>query len=272
LKLLFHLPCIERQRKIYMIRAIIVDDEPSGVNVLTLLLKKKCKDDVTVVASSNSPYEAKSLIEQYKPDLVFLDIEMPGMTGIDLVRGIDNPNFHVVFVTAYDTYAIEAFELSAIDYLLKPIGADKVQRVVNKIKDNIRKNQASMNQQLHQLERILKMNSNGNESKIGLGMADKIIFLSIADILYCEAMGAYTHIFLKDGKKILASRPLGDFELQLGNQNFFRIHHSLLINLNHVKEFQRNEGGYVLMQNNSRLEVSQRRRRDFLDVIDKFLL
>ena len=218
------------------------------------------------------PLEAKSLIEQQKPDLVFLDIEMPGMTGIDLIRSISNPNFHVVFVTAYDAYAIEAFELSAIDYLLKPIGADKVIRVVNKIKDNIRKHQAAMNEQLQQLERILKMHSNGNENKIAVSMADKIIFISIPDILYCEAQGTYTYVYLKDGKKLLASKPLGEFELQLSDQHFFRIHHSILINLNHVKEFQRNEGGYVLMENNARLEVSQRKRKDFLDAIDKFVV
>src|SRR5678810_1428497 len=97
-----------------MIKAIIIDDEPSAVSVLSLLLKKKCAEDVQVVATTNSPAAAKGLIELHKPDLVFLDIEMPGMTGIDLIRSISNPNFHVVFVTAYDAYAVEAFELSAI--------------------------------------------------------------------------------------------------------------------------------------------------------------
>ena len=255
-----------------MIRTIIIDDEPAAVNVLNLLLKKKCKDDVEIVATSNSPLEAKSLIEHHKPDLVFLDIEMPGMTGIDLIRSISNPNFHVVFVTAYDTYAVEAFELSAIDYLLKPVGADKVVRVVDKIKDNIRKHQANMNAQLQQLERILKMHSNGSENKIGIGMADKIVFINIPDILYCEAQGNYTNIFLQDGKKIVASKQLGDFETQLSNQLFFRIHHSHIINLNRVKEFQRNEGGYVMMENNVKLEVSNRKRKEFLDAMRNFIV
>ena len=255
-----------------MIRAIIIDDENSAINVLSMLLKKKCKDDVEVVATSNSPAEGKVLIEQHKPDLVFLDIEMPGMTGIDLIRSLPNPNFHVVFVTAYDAYAVEAFELSAIDYLLKPIGADKVERVVNKIKENIRKAQSHMNEQLKQLERILKINTNGNENKIGVGMADKIVFVNIPDILYCEAQGNYTNVVLYDGKKIVASKTLGDFENQFAGKNFFRIHHSYLINMNRVKEFQRHEGGYVMMENNIKLEVSQRKRKDFLDAISNFVI
>lgn len=253
-----------------MIRTIIIDDENSAINVLSLLLKKKCKDDVEVVATSNSPIEGKALIEQHKPDLVFLDIEMPGMTGIDLIRSLPNPNFHVVFVTAYDAYAVEAFELSAIDYLLKPIGADKVERVINKIKESIRKNQLLMNEQLKQLERILKLNENGD--KIGVGMADKIVFVSIPEILYCEAQGNYTNVVMQDGKKLVASKTLGDFETQFADRNFFRIHHSYLINMNRVKEFQRYEGGYVLMENNIKLEVSQRKRKDFLDAISNFVI
>ena len=255
-----------------MIKAIIIDDETSAINVLSLLLKKKCKDDVEVIATTTSPVEGKVLIEQHKPDLVFLDIEMPGMTGIDLIRSLHNPNFHVVFVTAYDAYAVEAFELSAIDYLLKPIGADKVERVINKIKDNIRKQQLFMNEQLQHLERIFKMNTNHNDNKIGVGMADKIVFVNIPDILYCEAQGNYTNVILHDGRKIVASKTLGEFESQLLGKNFFRIHHSYLINMNRVKEFQRHEGGYVMLENNIKLEVSQRKRKDFLDAISNFVI
>ena len=255
-----------------MIRAFIIDDEPFAIDALTLLLQKKCKDDLEIIASTTSPFEGKKLIEQHKPDLVFLDIEMPGITGIDLIRSIHHPNFHVVFVTAYDAYAVEAFELSAIDYLLKPINADKVVRVVQKIKDNFHKQQTAMNEQLHQLEKILKQHSVASENKIAVAMADKIVFLNIPEIIYCEAQRNYTNIYLHDGRKILASKPLGDFESQLINQNFFRIHHSYLINMNRVKEFQRNEGGYVIMEDHTKLEVSQRKRKDFFDAIDNFIV
>lgn len=255
-----------------MIRTIIIDDEPAALNVLSLLLNKKCSQNVEVVASTISPEEGIMLIQEHKPDLVFLDIEMPGMTGIELIRKIPNPGFKVVFVTAYDAYAIEAFELSAIDYLLKPIGVDKVERVVNKILDENKKQQAVFNLQLQQLERILRQHNVSSDKKIALGMSDKIMFVNISNILYCEASGPYTNVFLRNGKSTLTSRPLGEFELQLSEYNFFRIHHTYLINLNRVTEFQRQEGGYAVMENEVKLDVSQRRRKDFLEAMHKLAI
>ena len=174
----------------------------------------------------------------------------------------------MVFVTAFDAYAIEAIRLSAIDYLLKPVGSDDIINVVEKIKTEIRKNENLLSSQLQNLEKLLVRNSASPESRIGIAMAEKIIFVNISDILYCEASGVYTHIYLHDGKKILASKPLGDFESQLITHKFFRIHHSTLINLNHIKEFQRFNGGYVVMINDAKLEVSHRKRKDFLEAID----
>jgi len=255
-----------------MIRTMIIDDEPSAVNVLATLLKKKCKADVEVVATSTSPFEGRSLIEQYKPDLVFLDIEMPGMTGVDLIRSFADPGFRVVFVTAYDDYAVEAFRLSAVDYLLKPVGPESVVLTIEKIKVDIRKNQTNISEPLHQLEKLLSLHATDNENKIGIAMADKIVFISIADIIYCEASSAYTHVNLKDGAKMIASKPLGDFEAILKSHRFFRIHHSYLINLNRIKEFQRHDGGYVIMEDNKHLEVSRRKRSEFLEAIDDFVV
>jgi len=255
-----------------MINAIIVDDEPGAIDVLTILLKKKCSNDVQVVATSNSPKLGKILIEKHQPDLVFLDIEMPGMTGIDLVKSFSNPSFRVVFITAFDAYAVEAFRLSAMDYLLKPVEADDIVRVVEKIKNDIWKNENPTSTQLQQLEKFLTKNAVATESKIAIGMAEKIIFFNINDILYCKAEGPYTHIYTADGKKIVASKPLGEFEQQLMTHQFFRIHHSTLINLNHVKEFQRFDGGYVIMVNDAKLEVSHRKRNDFLDAINDFVV
>jgi two-component system LytT family response regulator len=240
--------------------------------VLAMLLKKKCREDVDVIATSNSPLEGKALIEQHKPDLVFLDIEMPGMTGVDLLRSFSNPSFRVIFVTAFDTYAVEAFRLSVIDYLLKPLEGEDVMRAVQKIKNDINKNENPINTQLRQLERLLLQNSIISESRIGIGMSDKIVFVNIPDILYCEATGSYTYVYMNDGKKMVASKLLGEFESQLSNYKFYRIHHSYLINLNRIKEFQRHDGGYVIMENNKQLEVSQRKRRDFLDAIQDRLL
>ena len=251
-----------------MIKAIIIDDEPLAIHALEIILKKKCSNDVQVVATCNSPQLGKSLIEEHHPDLVFSDIEMPGMSGIDLVRSFSNPTFRVVFITAFDAYAIEALRLSAIDYLLKPVEADDIVNIVAKIKTEIRKNENLLGSQLQNLEKLLSQSNVSSESRIGIAMADKIVFANITDILYCEAKGVYTNLYLKEGKKILASKPLGDFESQLISHKFFRIHHSTLINLNHIKEFQRFNGGYVVMQNDAKLEVSHRKRKDFLDAID----
>ena len=255
-----------------MIRTIIIDDEPSAVNVLTLLLQKKCKEDVEIVATSNSPFEGKVLIEEHKPDLVFLDIEMASMTGIDLLRSFSNPTFRVIFVTAFDAYAVEAFRLSVIDYLLKPLEGEDIVRAIRKIKNDISRNENSINTQLQLLEKLLLQSKVTSEHRIGIGMADKIVFVNITDILYCEATGSYTNIYLQNGKKMIASKLLGEFESELKGYKFCRIHHSFLINLNRVKEFQRHDGGYVIMENNKQLEISQRKRKDFLDAIQGSIL
>ena len=151
------------------------------------------------------------------------------------------------------------------------MSAEKVIRVIEKIKNDINKKQNQLSAHLQNLERLLTSHSTGKE-KISVSTADKIIFINIADIIYCEASGAYTNIHLEGDKNILTSRTLGDFESQLGKQNFFRIHHSFLINLNRVKEFQRYKGIYVLMENNIKLAVSQRKRKELLGAIGKFLV
>jgi len=250
-----------------MIRTIIIDDEPSAVNVLSLILKKKCSEDVDIIATSESPFEGKELIEKLNPDLVFLDIEMPGMTGIDLLRTFSDPSFQVVFVTAYDAYAVEAFRLSAVDYLLKPVESDDVVSAVQRIKADMLRQENTFGLRLQQLEKLLALRTTPVDTKIGIGMQDKIVFVDIPDVQYCEAQGAYTKLYLQDGKTMLASKSLGDFESQLMGHGFFRIHHHYLINLNRVKEFQRRDGGYVIMENKKQLEVSQRKRKDFLDAI-----
>jgi two-component system LytT family response regulator len=255
-----------------MIRAIIIDDEPMAIESLEIILKKKCRDEVQVIATSNSPQLGRSLIEEHQPDLVFLDVEMPGMSGIDLVRSFSNPTFRVVFITAFDEYAIEALRLSAIDYLLKPVEADDIVSLVTKVKTQIKKNENQLGSQLLNLEKILSQSAVSSEARIGIAMADKIVFVNIADILYCEASGVYTNIYFTDGKKVIASKPLGDFESQLSSHKFFRIHHSTLINLKLIKEFQRFNGGYVVMMNNAKLEVSHRKRKDFLDAIDDLVV
>lgn len=255
-----------------MIRTILIDDEPSAISVLSTLLHNYCRDDIELIGTTNDPEDGKLLIEQLHPDLVFLDIEMPGMTGVDLVRSFNAPTFRVVFVTAYDANAVEAFRVSAIDYLLKPIGSEDVIKVVQKIKSDVRNELGKLSAQLQNLDKLLNNHSDSSDQKIGIAMADKIVFINFSNIIYCEASGPYTHVYLIDQQKLVSSKALGEFEAQLSGNKFFRIHHHYLINLNQVKEFQRHDGGYVIMENNKGLEVSQRRRKDFLDAIQDIVV
>lgn len=254
-----------------MIRTIIIDDEPSAVSTLATMLQKKCSDDIELIATTTNPQEGIYLIEQHQPSLVFCDIEMPFISGIDLVRHFKTPSFRVIFCTAYDTYAVEAFRVNAIDYLLKPMNPIHVVDAIEKIKNDINKNGNVLSDQLKKLEKLFNPQKE-QEDKIGISLADKIVFVNRKEITFCEAKGHYTTIYLSNGSKILASKPLGDFENQLDWKSFFRIHHSTLINLDHVKEFQKHDGGYVIMQNNTKLEVSQRKRKDFLDAIHDFVV
>ncbi|HEX7847155.1 MAG TPA: LytTR family DNA-binding domain-containing protein [Chitinophagaceae bacterium] len=255
-----------------MIRTIIIDDEPSAISVLSTLLQKYCRDDIDLLASTNTPEEGKSLIEELHPDLVFMDVEMPGMSGVELIRRFNSPTFRVVVVTAYDAYAVEAFRVNAVDYLLKPISSDDVISVVQKVKNDVRNELGRLTIQLESLDKLLNNRPGGADQKVGIAMSDKIVFINFSDIIYCEANGTYTHAYLVDGRKLVSSKPLGEFEAQLGTSRFFRIHHHYLINLNQVKEFQRSDGGYVIMDNGKKLEVSQRKRRDFLEAINDYTI
>ena len=254
-----------------MIRSVIIDNEPSAVDVIRLMLQKKCAGDVQIVATSHSPMEGKQLIDLLKPDLVFLDIEMPIISGIELAGQIHHPGTRIIFITAYDAYAINAFKVNAIDYLLKPVDGGELVQAIHKVKKDIENRESINLSQLKSLQQLLS-NKESHLDRIGIGMADKIQFVAVNDILYCQANGAYTTIFLKDNAKLVASKSLGDFQDQLEPSGFFRIHHSYLINLALVKEYQRNDGGYVVMNNDARLEVSQRKRKEFLEAVDHLLI
>ena len=247
-----------------MIRVIIIDDEPSAVEVIRLLLKKKLAQEVQVVASTQDPEEGRRLILDLRPELVFLDIEMPGLSGIELAAGLPAGLTRVVFITAYDAYAIHAFKVHAIDYILKPVDASELVATVRRVEQELL-NRQPIHQQLLQLKQLLHPEQ-GNE-RIGIAMADRILFVELNEILYCTASGAYTSVHLRDGQKLVASKSLGEFESQLEPSGFFRIHHSHLIQLKKIREFQKHDGGYVVMSDGTRLEVSQRKRKEFLQAI-----
>lgn len=251
-----------------MLKSIIVDDELKSRESLKKMVESFCPE-VEVKATCQNVAEAMEAIDQFKPNIVFLDVQMQGETGFDLLSTIENIDFEVVFTTAYSEYALKAIKFSAIDYLLKPIDIDDLQNAVNKIESKQRlDNCLNISDRLKHLLQNLKSGADTENFKLALPTADGLTFIKTNEILYCKASGNYTEIFMGDGKKHLVSRPLKEYDDMLGSShNFFRIHHSYLINLNSIKSYVRGEGGYVVMNDDSTLDVSRRKKEAFIERI-----
>lgn len=245
-----------------MINCIIVDDELKSRESLKILLQDFC-NDVTVLALCENVNEAMEAIRKHKPDVVFLDIQLQRETGFDLLARIQEINFEIIFTTAYSEYAIKAFKFSAIDYLLKPIDIEELKRAVSKVE---KRKGDTITSRLQELMNNLRSSSSENY-KLALPTANGVIFIRMQDILYCEASSNYTDITLSDGKKYTVSRTLREYEELLEGHNFYRIHHSYLINLNAIKKYVRGDGGYVVMSNDKSLDVSKRKKEGFLSRI-----
>lgn len=244
-----------------MLKAIIVDDEPKARENLQLLLQDFV-EGVQVVALCQNIAEAAQAIQQHSPEVVFLDIQLQRETGFDLFAKVMEVNFEVIFTTAYTEYAIKAFKFSAIDYLLKPIDIEELRRAVSKVARRVNNNMTS---RLTHLLQNLKNGSSEN-SKIALPTLEGLVFVNVKEILYCEASSNYTTIFTNDGKYVV-SKTLKEYDELLSEHNFFRIHNSYLININSIKKYVRGEGGYVVLNNNTSLDVSKRKKDAFLNKI-----
>lgn len=242
-----------------MIRAILVDDEEKSRNTLKALLEKNCPD-VEICDLAESVDEALVSIKKHQPDLIFLDIEMPHGSGFTLLEKLINPDFDVIFTTAYNDYAIKAIKFSALDYLLKPIDVDDLIKAVNKVK-NKPGNQKSI-PDFELLLSNLKLKS--GSAKIAVPTFDGLQMIDAKNIIKCIADESYTHIFLVDGSKIVVSRILKEYEELLSDLNFFRVHNSCLINLAHVTKYIKGDGGYVIMSDTKTVEVSRRKKAELL--------
>jgi two-component system LytT family response regulator len=203
--------------------------------------------------------EAVTAINNTKPDVVFLDIEMQQETGFDLLNKIGEIDFEVIFITAYSDYAIKAIKFSAIDYLLKPIDIEELKNAVLRV---IQKREGRTSGRLQ----ILRDNLTAprEKLKIGLPTTHGIIFTGVENILYCEASSNYTVLYTSDGKEYVASKTLKEYEDLLLEHNFFRIHHSYLVNLSAIKKYVKGDGGHVILANEVSLDVSKRKKTDFL--------
>lgn len=247
-----------------MLRAILIDDEADSLEALGILLRKYCPQ-VEQIAHCQSAEEGLDVIARESPDVLFLDIEMPGMNGFEMLEQIASPNFEVIFVTAYDQYAIDAIKVSAMDYVLKPVDEEELIKTVTRAEENLRKQESSK-----QLEVLLtNIKGNGTFQKLAIPTLEGLNFVNINDILYCEADGNYTTIHCRDDEQYVISRTLKDTAELLPESMFFRTHQSYLINLNYLKKYIKGSGGNVILQDGSVIQVARARKDALLKLIYK---
>ncbi len=238
-----------------MITATIVDDEPDCCESLATLLERYCPE-VKVLDICYSAETAIQSIQEHKPQILFLDIEMPFMNGFELLQKVGEIDFEVIFTTSYDQYAIKAIRFSALDYLLKPIEREELQKSVQKA---VQRNKFPLPQQLEILLQKLK-HPGIPVTRIAIPTMEGFQLLLAESIISCESQSNYTFLFLKDKRKIIASRNLKEVEEILEDYPFIRVHHSHLVNINEVEKYIKGEGGYLVMSDGSTIDVSRSRK------------
>jgi len=247
-----------------MIRTVIIDDEYHIRDTLINMLEMNCPN-VRVVGQASGVERGIAAIKELQPELVFLDIQMKDGTGFDILQGIPSIDFKVIFVTAYDNYAIQAFRFSAVDYLLKPVNPEKLKEAVTRAGKMIRED---FNKQMKVLEENLKSVTNKNK-KIILRTSESIHLLDIGNIICCDSDSSYTTVHTVEGEKIIVSKTLKDYEEMLTDCGFYRVHKSYLINLVHIKRFDRQDGGYIILTNDLKIPVASRKRDEMLGLLEK---
>ncbi|ACU64027.1 LytR/AlgR family response regulator transcription factor [Chitinophaga pinensis] len=249
------------------IKAIIVDDEQHCIDALQTMLQKKCPE-VTVLGGVNSVKEAKELITELQPDVVFLDVEMPHQNGFELLKMFDKITFDVIFTTAYEQYALKAIKFNALDYLLKPFSVkelqDAIQKCIARRSSNTGNGQPEMTTSPIEVFLQNMKTLHQTHKKIALPTINGLVFMPVQNIVRCESTGNYTRIFFTDKKNLMVSRPLKEFEELLTDVDFFRVHNSHLINLQQMQSYIQGEGGFALMSDGTQVEISRRRKADFL--------
>lgn len=253
-----------KEKSTIMLRTLIIDDEPPVRNTILGLLNKICPQ-VNVVGEANSVKTGIRAIQEKSPDLVLLDIKMDDGTGFDLLNQIRNINFKIIFITAYEEYAIQAFGFSAIDYILKPINPEKLADAVKRAEQM---KQQVFNTQLGALKENLG-NPEKQNKKIILKNMESIFLLNVDDIIHCESDGSYTVFEIKDNQKIVVSKVLKEYDKLLSGSGFLRIHRSHLINLKHIKRFDKLDGGNVVMSNGNLISVSTSGRERLLELFEE---
>lgn len=243
------------------LRAILVDDEMVSLQNLNQKLVEFCPD-IKVVGTAQRPEEAIELIRREIPDVVFLDIEMPRMSGLRMLEELKGFHFDVIFTTAYNHYAVEALRAKAFDYLTKPVGITELQSCIERLMKDVNSREKGLPLKDPELPKL-----KSQDEKISIPTSDGLEFIPVKSIIHITSSSNYSTIYLTDGKKTLVTRLLGDFEEMLLPYNFFRVHNSHLVNLKYVKKYIRGEGGQVVMQDGEVIDVSRRKKDEFLKAL-----
>ena len=247
-----------------MITTIIIDDEPKGRQALRQKLSTYCSN-VQIMAEAANGKEALVLIQKHQPQLIFLDIEMPVMNGFEMLNAIGEKNFHVIFTTAYDQYAIKAIRYAAFDYLLKPVDIEELITAVGKISGNT--SSTEQEKKVDTLQHNLVVSKELN--KIAIPTADGLLFFEIRNITHLEAHSNYTHIYFNNRMKLITAKTLKDFDDMLPSKMFFRTHQSHLINLSCIKKYSKGNGGKIELQDGTFIDLARRKRDAFIRILGR---
>ena len=245
----------------------MVDDEPRGLNALQKLLELNCPE-LSIEATCLAAGIALEKIKELQPQLVFLDINMPGQSGLDLLRELEEINFEIIFVTAHNDYMTQAFHFSAIDYILKPVDEELLVAAVKRACRRIGEKQGK--EQVQTLLHNIREKDSAQKLKLCIPSLKGFQVVDIRDILYAEANSNYTNFYFSNRPLICSSRPLHEYEELLADSSFVRIHKSFIVNLEHIAEYLRGEGGTVLLSNGAEIEVSRRKKDQFINRMKEF--
>jgi two-component system, LytTR family, response regulator len=254
-----------------MLKAILIDDAQNAIDALQIKLEEKCPA-VKVIATYTNPLTAINEIPELAPDVIFLDVEMPEITGFDLLQSLKEIPFEVIFVTAYNHYAIQAIRANACDYLEKPVNTKLLKEAVERLLARLEEKKKS-GTPLHQQTLLQLFNSlqeiSQQKTQLPLTTIEGITMVQVADIMWVESLSNYTKFYISNAKPVTVSKTMGEFEEFLTKHNFFRIHRSTIVNLAYVHKYQRGEGGVVELKDSTRLEVSVRKKQEFLEKLSQ---
>ncbi|RLD81995.1 MAG: DNA-binding response regulator [Bacteroidetes bacterium] len=249
-------------------RTIIIDDEPDAVNALKIIIEEFVPE-LTIIGTFSDPIKALEGIPKMDPELIFLDINMPGLNGFELLESLPHRNFKTIFVTAYDEYAIKAFKYSAVDYILKPIDIDELIDAIKRAL--LAGNSTPEETDESKYKKLFNTVNNNKHEKLVISTYEGIYYIDPLNVIYIQADSSYSKIIFKDDEPLFVAKGLKEFEELLHTNNFFRNHHSFLINLNFVRKYTRVDGGNIEMTNGDQIPLARRKKNEFSEFMKNII-